>query len=513
MASTIQVSVQSRVGHGRSSRCGSSDLAIAFVHTPMATLKVEERRVFWRNFDLRYHATHPGLRHMRKNLWELPHWMTWLAGVLMHERYTNVDVLDFYSTECTLNGINMERTLQSLRAHPADVYLFSPMTVNLPFALEIADLVKRLYPKSKTVFSGVVATPLHEEVAAHSSVDFVVCGRGEYALPHLLDAICGQGNLQRVGNLCYRAPSGEIVKSGITYPWLPADELPFPKIDLFPADTGLDLRYIRQVYALGCPYTCGFCTIQTIGRHPSYFPVERVLDEIRAYRAHYGPHHNIYFGDETFTINTKRTLAICYALEQEGGILYDCQTRLNLVEDLDMLAALERSGCRWVELGIESLNQATQDVFKQRTKLDSLLKTLRRLQDAGLPVCSFLVNGFPNQTVDDMRRSIDLVGELIEQGLLQASYLFGLVPYPGSDLYHFPERYGMILHHHDYKLYHEDLPPVFSTAYATANEIYEVFLYGVRELGRAMGTKTRVGQFPADAEFDAFGSFWQDSHV
>ncbi|HEX8185710.1 MAG TPA: hypothetical protein VF747_13185, partial [Blastocatellia bacterium] len=72
---------------------------IAFVHTPMATLPVPERQNFWRNFDIRYHAAHPGLRHMKNNLWELPHWMTWLAGVLVQEGYTSLDTVDFYTSE------------------------------------------------------------------------------------------------------------------------------------------------------------------------------------------------------------------------------------------------------------------------------------------------------------------------------------------------------------------------------------------------------------------------------
>jgi radical SAM superfamily enzyme YgiQ (UPF0313 family) len=294
---------------------------------------------------------------------------------------------------------------------------------------------------------------------------------------------------------------------------MPLNELPFPKVDLFPRDTGLDLRYLRQVYRLGCPYKCNFCTIQTIGRNPDYFPIERVLAEIRAYRAHYGTHHNIYFGDETFTVNRERTLDLCRALEGEGNVMYDCQSRLNLVTDWGLLTAMERSGCRWLEVGIETVSQEAQDVFKQGVKLYELLDTLRRLRDVGLATCSFMVNGFPTQTTDDMKRSIDFVGRLIEDGLLQATYLFGLVPYPGSDLYERPEVYGMKIHHHDYRLYHEDMPPVFSSPYADPDQIYDAFIYGVRELGRAMGSAVQLGVPPADAHDDCYGSFWGGSHI
>jgi radical SAM superfamily enzyme YgiQ (UPF0313 family) len=450
---------------------------------------------------------------MRRNMWELPHWMTWLAGVLVDRGYHSLTALDLYSAPCAQTRLDQTRVLRSLLEQPADVYLFSPMTPNLNFALQIADLVKQVSPSSTTVFGGVVATPLCREVATHPSVDFVVHGRGEYALPDLLDALRGTMDLRRVGNLCYCADSGEIVVSDHTYPWMSPEQIPFPKVDLFPSDVGLDLRYLRQVYGLGCPYQCKFCTIQTIGRKAQYFPIERVVAEIRAYRAQYSLHHNIYFGDETFTLNRARTLAICSALEEQGDVFYDCQTRVNLLDDTTILGALERSGCRWVEVGLEAADQATQDIFKQRVQLRSLTDILKRLRDCGLPTCSFLVNGFPNQTLDEMRQSIDTVGEMLAKGLLHATYLFGLVPYPGSEIYEHPDRYGMTIQNHDYQRYHEDMIPVYDTTHASAEQIYEVFLYGVEVLGQAMDTKPYLGEAPAPTAAGSFGAFWEEAHV
>lgn len=491
----------------------TANLRVVFVHTPMATLSLPHRQVFWQNFDRRYHAVHPGLQHMRRNLWELPHWMTWLAGVLVAEGYTNLRAVDFYASECAFAGINRSSAGELLRQEPGEVFLFSPMTPNLPFALELAELVKEIYPRSKTIFGGVVATPIPQAIASHQCVDFVVHGRGEHALPRLLDAIVSKQGYDDVGNLCLRTAAGDIVTTSGTYPWIAPADLPFPKVDLFPPDIGQDVRYLRQVYALGCPYACPMCTIQTIGRRPGYFPINRVMEEIRAYRAHYGSHHNIYFGDETFTLHRDRTLALCSALREAGDVTYDCQTRINLLDDDDMLDALYESGCRWVEVGIESVDQQTQDLFKQHAKLGSLKTSLARLRDHGIAACSFLVNGFPNQTVDGMRRSIDYAADLISEGYLHASYLFGLVPYPGSDMYTQPERYGMQILHHDFKWYLEDGLPVYRTAHAQPHEMYRVFLDGLLQLGEAMGGAPYLGTLYDGPGLEEFGAFWQDSHV
>lgn len=486
---------------------------IIFVHTPMATVPVQERENFWRNFDIRYHATHPGLRHMKNVLWELPHWMTWLAGVLIDAGYTSMEALDLYASECTMTGIDSLRLEKAIRARPGDVYLLSPMTPNLPFAFEIAEVIKSIFPNAKVVFGGVVATPLHREVAKHPSVDYVVFGRGEIALPKLIHAIESHGDFDQVGNLSFRASDGTIHTSRFEYPWVPVNKIPKPKIDLFDKSVGEDIRYLRQVYALGCPFKCSFCTIQTIGRKADYFELDRVISEIHDYRNHYGNHHNVYFGDETFTVNRDRTLDICNALKNDGTIHYDIQTRLNCLTDDAVLNALKESGCCWVEIGIETINQNSQNMHKQRVKLTELEDTLARVRDAGLATCSFLVNGFPDQTMDDMKESIDYVCGLIDRGLLQTSYLFGLVPYPGSDLYNTPDKFGMKLLHKDFRRYHEELEPVYETHYAKPDEMHKMFLYGVEQLGNAMGRSSKFLNLPASTPRNSYGQFWAGSHV
>jgi anaerobic magnesium-protoporphyrin IX monomethyl ester cyclase len=496
---------------------GPYPLRVTFVHTPMAAVPVPERHLFWQGFDLQYHAAHPRLRHMKDLLWELPHWMHWLGGVLVDAGYPEVDVLDLYfataRTATGSTGLDVSAAEAAIRAHPSDVFLFSPMTVNLHIAYQIAEIVKAVHPKATTIFGGVVATPLCLEVAAHPGVDFVVVGRGELALPALLDTIRTASDPCNVGNLAFAGPDGTPIATMTQYPHLTAEQLPFPKVDLFPEAAGESIRYIRQVYALGCPYKCSFCTIQTIGRRPDYFPIERVLAEIRAYRERYGTHHHIYWGDETFTLNRERTLALLSALEHEGDVEYDCQTRLNCLTDDRVLHALRRSGCRWVEIGIETRIQDSHDRHKNRMKVGSTEDTLQRVRDAGLATCSFAVNGFPEQTPDEMKRSIEWLCSLIDRDLLQASYLTELVPYPGSAMYSEPSRFGMQLLHRDFSQYSEDQPPVFATALATPDDVYEVFTEGLVLLGDAMAEKTSAGSGDLPADRDKYGRFWSSAHV
>ena len=484
-------------------------MRIAFIHTPIPLRKVDNRGEYWRSFDKRYIAAHPNVRPMRKVLWELPHWIPWLAGVLEDAGFDSMEAFEFYGDCALIDGIDEATIERRLAASPADVYLFSPMTINLPQALRIAELAKELNPSAIVVFGGIVATPLYDEIARHPAVSVVVRDRGEYATVALLRALRDGGELEDVPNLAWDAGDGRVATTPLA-PRMPVDAIPFPKVDIFPEETGADLRYIRQNYALGCPFTCDFCTIQTIGRKPSYFASSRVLAEVAAYRAQFGEHHHVYFGDETFTLHPKRTLEICWALEDAGDITYDCQTRLNCLRDGRLPSALQRSGCRWLEIGLESANPGTQREFKQRTRFDSLEYTLEALRDAGIPTCSYLIVGLPNERPDDMRRTIEWACGLIERGLLYASYLSVFVPYPGSPMFASPATYGLELLHRDFDLFNEELPPVVNTAQASSDEIYDVFIEGVgmlaHEMDRTPELRLDHGLVPAH---DAYGEFWR----
>jgi anaerobic magnesium-protoporphyrin IX monomethyl ester cyclase len=488
---------------------------IAFVHAPMPAVAVPARKQFWRSFDGRYHGAHPGLLPMEEPMWELPHWMHWLGGVLESRGYADLEVIDLYfagGTNGSADDLTWEQSVDAaVSQSAAECFLFSPMTANLHVAMEIAGRVKRLNPTAVVIFGGVVATPLAADITRAADVDYVVAGRGEHALPDLLDAVGGKRTLGSVSGLVFEDPDDRSVHLSPPARHMSASELPFPKVDLFPASAGRNLRYLRQVHALGCPFTCSFCTIQTIGRRPEYFPVHRVLAEIEAYRDRYGRHHNIYFGDETFTLHPEMTLTLLDALRDAGDISFDCQTRLNCLTDQRVLEALSRSGCRWIEIGLETGHQATLNIHKRGTELGNTEMQLSRIRDLGMAACAFVVNGFPGQTLDDMRQSIEWAADLVDRGLLHASYLFGLVPYPGSALFADPERNNLVLEHRDFRRYHEDLAPVYHTDLASSDDIYDVFLDGVEILSASMSRTPWLGGRPS-VPADQLGNFWAGPH-
>jgi hypothetical protein len=84
------------------------NLRVCFVHTPMSSVTIPGRDEFWFNFDKRYYAVHPGLKLAEASIWELPHWMTWLGGVLKAEKFNNLKTLSLYTAVNLKEGINKD---------------------------------------------------------------------------------------------------------------------------------------------------------------------------------------------------------------------------------------------------------------------------------------------------------------------------------------------------------------------------------------------------------------------
>ena len=485
-------------------------MKICFVHTPMSTIDLPEREGYWRTFDRRYHASHIGLTEMRYPMWELPHWTTWLAGTLIEKGFSNLCFVDFRIEEnnktefdnlCKKNIIKTE----------ADVFLFSPMTSNLSKAIRLSAIVKEVNEEAVTIFGGNTASSLKESLIQSPYIDYIIFGRGEIALPNLLKKLPNIENYNNLGNIACKTKTGVFI-SEFLHPAIAMNKLPLPYLEIIPKEYGQDLRYLRIVHGLGCPYKCPFCSIQTIGQKTCYFSVHRTLSEISMYKNYFGKHLNIYFGDETFFSDEKETRKLLETVSDIESIKYDCQTRLNLLTELNC-NSLMHSGCSWLEVGLETINQNTLGQFKQNLSVKSIEDTLKLARDYGIPVCSYIINGFPNQSIKSMKESIDKVAEFIVSGLLHASYFFGLVPYPGSLLYNNPQKYGLNIITTDLDAFHEDLLPVYETKLANAEEIYTVFLYGLKTLAEAMDSMPYLFSPEFGSKDLSFGSFWSGNHT
>ena len=190
--------------------------------------------------------------------------------------------------------------------------------------------------------------------------------------------------------------------------------------------------------ARGCRLRCDFCSICKFFRR-SYTPraIEDVVAEIRTLRRRY-----FFFVDDNLAMDVARLKALCRAVAPLKR-RWVAQLGLNVADDEETLALLNRSGCEGVLIGFESLSPDTlrkmgKDVNRVRADYARAVANLRRHH---ISVYATFVFGYDDDTPKTFRTVYDFA--------LRNKFFFAafnhLVPFPGTDVYDRLKAEGRLL--------------------------------------------------------------------
>jgi radical SAM superfamily enzyme YgiQ (UPF0313 family) len=259
------------------------------------------------------------------------------------------------------------------------------------------------------VLGGFHATLAPEECQEHA--DALVLGEAEEAWPRLLRDFQA-GRLQSR----YRAEKLSDLKN-----------LPVPRYDL------LDLkRYkvwnIPSQTTRGCPYNCNYCEVtQVYGGKFRHRPVDEVIQEIQAIRRLTGGGF-IYFVDDNFAAHRGHAMEIMARLIPLK-LIYACLATANVGDDLEVLDLLARSGCRHVNIGMESINpESLQAINKKQNKVADYERQFKALRDRGIGFSINVMFGLDGDRPEIFQATVDFLNRV----KAPAAFMFILAPRPGT---------------------------------------------------------------------------------
>jgi len=129
-------------------------------------------------------------------------------------------------------------------------------------------------------------------------------------------------------------------------------------------------------------------------------------------------------------------MAFCDALEREHlSLSWSCLSRIDCM-DRELLSRMVSSGCSSVNYGIETGSPAMQRAIGKNLDLHAIHEIVGHSLDAGLNVITSFIMGFPEETEEDLRQTVDLMTWCFKKG--KKSIAVGcslLIPYAGSELY------------------------------------------------------------------------------
>lgn len=310
-------------------------------------------------------------------------------------------------------------------------------------ALSAAEHVKGLDRNIPVVFGGWHATAFVEETLREEAVDIVVRGQGEVTFREVVDRLSAGRDLAGVKGVSWK--KGVTVIHEEDRPLVSPDELPallpsdFEKLDLPHYQLNRLLFYMSSV---GCPYSCAYCSIGSACRR-RWLPLSaaRTIAEIKSLHDRFG-FNEVIFWDNVFFTNKRRIEEICSGYHKEGlGYSWSAHARVNEIIGWDdaFLAMIREAGCRSVFIGAESGSQGLLERINKQIKAADILPAFRKLQRHGIDVAVNWMVGFPDESYDDVARSV----RCIRDGLALYDYdvnrfkvfIYRFVPFPGTPIF------------------------------------------------------------------------------
>jgi len=372
--------------------------------------------------------------------------MCYIAAVL-REHDLRVAILDLHQ----MAGLP-EHVVSACRQRSPAIVGVTASTPSYPNAQAVARFVKAWRKECVTVLGGPHATGAPRDCVLSGAFDFVCVGEGENAMLDLAQALLkGKGDPYAVPGFRFTGPQGNVGQTPPRPQIAHLDDLPFPARDLIQLDSYYQKGSL--VSSRGCPIGCDFCACAAIvGRSYRVHSIPRVLDEMEDMIQRYNYRH-FDFHDDTFNLRRNRVFQFCRGIkERELDVEWGCFCRAAGFT-AEMAKEMASAGCRVVQFGVESGNDAVLKSLDKATSTVQVEAAIRAAAKAGIRqiACGFII-GHPNDTVESVWDTIRFGLHLRDLGATRLT-LSLMTPYPGTPIYDNREEFGITLLTNDWEKY------------------------------------------------------------
>lgn len=320
---------------------------------------------------------------------------------------------------------------------------FYTLWTHFHIMLRIAKELKAAQPELIIVMAGPqVSSTAAEVMEAMDFVDYVCVGEGENTVLPFFQALLrnnGAG-LEDVPQLYYRK-DGAIVSTGITAPPCDLEALPqwddrlyLEQCSCEPVEQRTSASYYMNIdVGRGCPFGCTFCSSSLFWkRRYRLKSPQKIVEEILHWNTRFGI-RSFRFSHDAFTVNNKLVHQVCDELDRVGlKISWTCTSRADCISE-ELIERMVRSGMDRIELGVETGSPRMQKIINKNLDLNRLSDMVDVLLKHNVEVNLFFMCGFPEETVEDLAMTMDLLFAMLDRGVHHASMAFCHF-YPGTTI-------------------------------------------------------------------------------
>ena len=347
---------------------------------------------------------------------------------------------------------------QIKETQPKLVCFSVPFPGNLYSAFRCAQFIKSHYPKIKVAMGGGFPnTELRSvsDVRVFEFFDFISLDDGELPIELLYNAVLkNETTFKRT----FILENGVVVyKNNSTKPDYKQQDVGTPDYSDLVLDRYIsvieianpmhslwsDGRWNKLTMAHGCYWgKCTFCDI-SLDYIKIYEPVAAVLlvDRMETLIAQTGE-TGFHFVDEAAPPSLMKALAL-EILKRKLSVTWWTNIRFEKNFTQDLCVLLKASGCIAVSGGLEVASDRLLALIDKGVTVAQVAQVTRNFTEANIMVHSYLMYGYPTQTIQETIDSLEMVRQLFEVGVLQSGFWHQFALTAHSPVGLNPEEYGI----------------------------------------------------------------------
>ena len=363
-----------------------------------------------------------------------------------------------------IDTITLEILDQQLKETQPKLVCFSvPFPGNLYSAFRCAQYIQDNYPDIKVAMGGGFPnTELRslKDVRVFEFFDFITLDDGELPIDLLWQHVCGSSDVVTAEfKRTLILENGEVVyKNTTARPDYRQSEIGTPdysdlKLDKYISVIEIanpmhslwsDGRWNKLTMAHGCYWAkCTFCDV-SLDYIKLYEPITAKLlaDRMETLIAQTGE-TGFHFVDEAAPPALMKALAL-EILKRKLTLTWWANIRFEKNFTQDLCYLLKASGCIAVSGGLEVASDRLLKLIDKGVTVEQVARVTRNFTKANIMVHSYLMFGYPGQTVQETVDSLEMVRQLFEQGGLQSGFWHQFSLTAHSPIGQAPADYGII---------------------------------------------------------------------
>jgi anaerobic magnesium-protoporphyrin IX monomethyl ester cyclase len=366
-----------------------------------------------------------------------------LAGYLR----SRLDV-DLLLMDQRVENASVDSVVRRAADFGAEVVGLSVMT---PYASMLGPLTQGLraaLPGAFIVVGGAHVSSFQAGALAGNVADAAVCGEGESALERVIRARQAGADLTSIPGLFWRDAGGAVTRNPGATPLIEElDALPFLAYDLLDVSKYWEVqshahlaprKYLSLFSSRGCPCRCIYCH-RVFGKRFRANSPARVVAEIEHYMKVFGI-SEIEIEDDIFNFDPQRVLDICDLIAKRNmklHISFPNGLRTDVLTE-EVLDALVGAGLYHSGFALETGSPHMQEFIGKHLDIDKFLRGVRWATDRGVYAHGFMMLGFPTETEEDMKATLDVACN----SRLHGAGFFSVIPYPDTELYAYVAKHA-----------------------------------------------------------------------